>query len=56
MLGYARRTGLGWSLLEVLGAVCIVIGIAQWSPELGLIVLGAMFITVSWVHSRKVKR
>jgi len=56
MLGYARRTGLGWSLLELAGAACIVIGVGRWSLELGLIVLGLLLITVSWVHSRKMKR
>lgn len=56
MLGYAKRSGFGWSLVEIVGATCIVVGVGQWSQELGLVVLGAMLIAVSWVHSRKTKR
>jgi uncharacterized membrane protein YphA (DoxX/SURF4 family) len=40
-------------LLEMLGAICIGIGLWLWSPALSLVWIGAIFIIFAWSMSGK---
>ena len=48
LIGWLTRRAVVSTLLELLGGTSIVVGLAGWSVDAALVVLGAMLLVASW--------
>lgn len=39
---------VGFVFFLVLGVLCVLAGVAHWSPPLALVLLGVVFLVVGW--------